>query len=77
MIARGVGNGCQPSFLAAASKMIADLIGGQRRQRKFAAARRLEHIAADDLLALQVAGLARYADLVFGEVVVGLKLGVA
>src|SRR5262245_11980401 len=53
------------------------LIRRERRQRVLALARRLEHIATIDLLALQIAGPARHAELVFGAVVVGLKLGVA
>src|SRR5262249_57909274 len=55
----------------------ARLIRRQRRQRVFAFARRLEHIAAFDLLSLQIAGPAGHAELVFGAVVIGLKLGVA
>jgi hypothetical protein len=53
------------------------LVRKQRWQRKLAAARRLEHVAAVDLLALQVAGLAGDPELVFGAIVVGLEIGVA
>ena len=53
------------------------LIATQRRQRIFAPARRLEHVAAVDLASLQIAGLARHAELVFGPIVIRLELGVA
>ena len=49
----------------------------ERRQWIMALARRLERIAALDLAALQIAGLARYAKLVFGAIVMGLKIGIA
>ena len=49
----------------------------QRRQRIVAPARRFEHVAAVDLASLQIAGLARHAELVFGAIVVGLEVGVA
>src|SRR5262249_52118404 len=42
------------------------LVPLQRRQRIVALARRLEHIAAVDLIALQIAGLAGTPDLRFG-----------
>src|SRR5262245_19024816 len=53
------------------------LVGRQRRQRILTLARRLEHIAALDLLALQVAGPAGDSELVLGAIVIGLELGVA
>ena len=46
----------------------AGLIDLQRRQRIIAAARRLEDIAAVNLLALQIAGLAGDAEFVLGAV---------
>src|SRR5882672_2298411 len=55
----------------------ADLIHVQRRQRIVALAWRLEDVAALDLLALHIAGLARDAEIVFGAIVIGLELGVA
>ena len=64
-------------LLGAGFEQHAGLIDLQRRQRIFALARRLEHIAAVDLLALQIAGLARHAELVFGLVVERLELGIA
>ena len=63
-------------LLAAASNRIAGLIHEQRRQRKLATARRFEHVAAVDLASLQIARLARHAELVFGAIVVGLEIGV-
>src|SRR6516225_1961152 len=60
-----------------AVKNDARLIVAQWRQRIFAPARRLEHVAAVDLVALQIAGLARHAELVFGAIVVGLQIGIA
>src|SRR5262249_39893162 len=53
------------------------LILAQRRQRIVAPARRLEHVAPVDLLALQVAGLARHPKLIFGAIVVRLEISVA
>jgi hypothetical protein len=53
------------------------LVLKQRRQRIFATARCFEHVAAVDLPALQVAGLARHAEFVFGAVVERLEIGVA
>ena len=55
----------------------ARLIHEQWRQRIFAAARRFEHVAAVDLASLQIARLARHAELVFGAIVEGLEIGVA
>src|SRR5262249_12674947 len=52
------------------------IVDEQRRQRKFTLARRLEDIAAGDLLALQVAGLAGDAKFVFGLIVIWFELGV-
>ena len=69
--------------------MIAELLGagleqqsptGRRisgLQRVFALARRLEDVAAVDLLALDVAGLARDAKLVLGLIVERLEFGIA
>jgi len=53
------------------------LIPEERRQRIFATARRLEDVAAVDLLALQIAGLAGDAELVLGAVVERLEVGIA
>jgi hypothetical protein len=53
------------------------LVLKQRRQRIFATARRFEYVAAVDLRALQVASLARHAELVFRAVVERLEIGVA
>src|SRR5262249_1671667 len=53
------------------------LIHLQRRQRIVAAARRLEHIAAVNLAALQVAGLARPPDLVLRATIERLEPGIA
>jgi hypothetical protein len=44
---------------------------------KTPSARRLERVAARELAALQIAGLARHAKLVFGAVVIGLEIGIA
>ena len=68
--------------------MIAELAARPRRRRRridprataaaeFATARRFEDIAAADLAPLQIASLARNAELVFGAVVIGLQLRVA
>src|SRR5262245_54498165 len=53
------------------------LVQAQRRQRVVATARRFEHVAAVNLLSLQVAGLAGDAELVLGALVIGLEVGVA
>jgi len=55
----------------------ARLVVAQRRQWIVATPRRFEHIAAGDLVALHIAGLARDPELVFGAVVVGLQIGIA
>ena len=47
------------------------------RQRVIAPARRLERVAALDLVALQITGLARHAKLVFGAIIIGLEIGIA
>jgi hypothetical protein len=53
------------------------LLHAQWRQRIVALPRCLEGIAALDLLASQVAGLAGHADLVLGLVVERLEIGIA
>ena len=64
-------------LLRGSRKNRAGLIHLQRRQRIFALARRFERIAAGNFLALQVAGLAGDAELVFGAVVERLEVGIA
>ena len=54
----------------------ARLIREQSRQRVLAAARRLEHVAAVDFAALQIACLAGYAEFEFGAVVEWLQIGI-
>ena len=66
-----------PELLAGRVEVDADLVELERRQRVVALPRRLEDVAAGDLLALQIAGLARHADLILDTLVVGLELGVA
>src|SRR5207248_3451428 len=58
-------------------EVLAGLIHLQRGQRIVAPARRLEHVAAVDLLSLQVAGLAGNTQLVFGAIVIRLEFRVA
>jgi hypothetical protein len=43
---------------------------------KFALARGLEDVATVDLSALQIAGLAGHAEIVFGAIVKGFEIGV-
>jgi hypothetical protein len=68
--------------------VVAELVGGrfedraglvhlQRRQWIVALPRRLERIAAGDLLALEIAGLAGDPELIFGAVVERLEILVA
>ncbi len=52
------------------------LIREQGRQRVLATPRGLENVAAVDLAPLQIARLARHAELVFGAVVEGFQIGV-
>jgi hypothetical protein len=52
------------------------LIREQRRQRIFAAARRLEDVPAVDFPAAEIAGFARHAKLVFGAIVKGFQVRV-
>jgi len=73
----GCGKRVVAELLGGAVKNDARLIVAQWRQRIVTAARRFEHIAAGDLVALDIAGLARHAELIFGAVVVGLQIGVA
>ena len=69
-------------------RVIAELLGAflenerrivdqERRQRELALPRRLEDVAARDLAALQVAGFAGNAEIVFGAVVIRLEIVVA
>jgi len=67
----------QPEFFRAGVEQGGRALHHERRQRIIALARRLERVAALDLAALQIAGLARYAKLVFGAIVMGLKIGIA
>ena len=55
----------------------AGLVYLQRRQRIVALARRLERIAAVDLRALEIAGLAGNAELILGAVIERLEIGIA
>jgi hypothetical protein len=55
----------------------ARLIHQQRWQGIFAPPRRLEHIAAVDLVAVEIAGLAGHAQIVFGAVVKRFEVGIA
>ena len=53
------------------------LVQAQRRQRVVATARRFEHVAAVNLASLQIARLAGNAQLVFGLIVIALKVRIA
>ena len=67
----------KPKLFRAGVEQGGRALNRERRQRIIALARRLEWVAALDLAALQIAGLARHAKLVFGAVVIGLEIGIA
>src|SRR2546423_3398180 len=53
------------------------IVDEQRRKWKFALAWGFEDVASVDLSALQIAGLAGHAEIVFGAIVKGFEVGVA
>src|SRR5215813_9253670 len=57
-------------FLGGIPEKDARLVVAQWRERIVATARRLEDIAAFELVALHIAGFARHSELVFGAIVV-------
>ena len=64
-------------LLGAVLEQDAGLVLGERRQRIFALTRRLERVAAVDLAALQIAGLAGDAEVILDLVVERLEFGIA
>ena len=73
LIAAGPGNGCQPSVRRGGGHHVGEPRAAQRRHRDTRVARPFEDVAAAIDRAVDVAGLARDADLVLDLVVVRLE----